>query len=248
MSYFINNLKQKIAYKFIKGKSPGIIFIHGYASDMEGEKALKIKEFAKKKGLSFLRFDCYGHGKSDGKIEDFTISKGKKDLINLIDNVTKGPQILIGSSMGGWLMMLAAKSRKSRIIGLIGIATAVDFDKDLYSMLTLKSKKELTKKGLTKLRKWNFTYILTKQFFSDAKKNNRILNKKFIFNKPFILLHGLKDNVVNQNLPKKILNIVSGNKVQLRFLNNSDHRMSSNNDIKIILNSIENVIDLSKQT
>ena len=77
MAYYINNLNQKIAYKYIKGKSPGIIFIHGMNSDMQGVKALSIQKYAKKKGLSFLRFDCRGHGKSDGKYENFTMKKKK---------------------------------------------------------------------------------------------------------------------------------------------------------------------------
>ena len=112
MSYFINKQNQYIAYKKIEGRKPGIVFIHGYNSDMEGEKALHIEKFAKKKKLSFLRFDCRGHGKSQGKIDDYLITDWKNDLIDMINNKTKGKQILIGSSMGGWLMMLAAKSKK----------------------------------------------------------------------------------------------------------------------------------------
>ena len=102
MSYLINKKNQKIAYKKIKGKSPGIIFIHGLNSDMNGLKAQSIEKYAKKNRLSFIRFDCRGHGKSYGKFEDFTISEWKEDVINIIDNLTAGPQILVGSSMGGW--------------------------------------------------------------------------------------------------------------------------------------------------
>ena len=101
MSYFINKKNQKIAYKRIKGKSPGIVFIHGLNSNMEGKKAIFIEKYAKINKLSFIRFDCRGHGKSSGNFEDFTISDWKKDLFDIIDNLTKGPQILIGSSMGG---------------------------------------------------------------------------------------------------------------------------------------------------
>ena len=93
MSYFINNLNQKIAYKFFKGKSPGIVFIHGLNSDMQGVKAISIEKYAKKKGLSYLRFDCRGHGKSHGKFEEYSISDWKKDLIDILDNITSGPQI-----------------------------------------------------------------------------------------------------------------------------------------------------------
>ena len=115
MSYYINNLNQKIAYKYSKGKSPGIVFIHGLNSDMRGLKALKIEKYAKKNKLAFLRFDCRGNGKSFGKFENFTLSDWKKDLIDFLDNITIGPQILVGSSIGGWLMMLAAEARKKKV-------------------------------------------------------------------------------------------------------------------------------------
>ena len=143
MSYLINKKKDKIAYNAIKGKSPGIIFIHGLNSDMNGLKAQSIEKYAKKNRLSFIRFDCRGHGKSYGKFEDFTISEWKEDLINIIDNLTTGPQILIGSSMGGWLMTLTAKARPGRIIGLIGLAAAVDFGKNFYNNLNKKNKNEI---------------------------------------------------------------------------------------------------------
>ena len=84
---------------------------------MSGQKAISLERFARKK-LRFIRFECRGHGKSDGKFEDFTISDWKKDLIDIIDNIAKGPQILVGSSMGGWLSFLAAKARPKRIAGL----------------------------------------------------------------------------------------------------------------------------------
>ena len=114
MAFYINNLNQKIAYRYIKGKSPGIIFVHGLNSDMQGLKALCIEKYARKNNIAFLRFDCRGHGKSFGNFEDFTISDWRHDLLDIIDNLTSGPQILIGSSMGGWLMMLATRSRNSR--------------------------------------------------------------------------------------------------------------------------------------
>ena len=170
MAFFINNLNQKIAYKYIKGGNPGIIFVHGLNSDMQGIKAITIEKYAKKNKLSFLRFDCRGHGKSFGKFEDFVISDWKKDLIDLLDNIAKGPQIIVGSSMGGWLMMLAAKARKNKVCGLLGLAAATDFGRSMYLDLPQKSKKEIQNKGLTKIKSYDFSYILTKKFFREAKK------------------------------------------------------------------------------
>ncbi len=240
MAFFINNLHQKIAYKYTKGGNPGIIFVHGLNSDMEGLKAITIEKYAIKNKLSFLRFDCRGHGKSFGKFEDFTISDWKKDLVDLLDNIAKGPQIVVGSSMGGWLMMLAAKSRQKKVCGLLGLAAATDFGANMYSNLSKKSKNEIKFKGFTKVKSYDFSYILTKNFFIDAKKNN-ILNKPFRFNKPFILIHGIKDDVVNYKMPQKIMNKTTSNAIQVHYLKSSDHRLSSQKDLKCIIKAIDTI-------
>ena len=243
MAYYINNLNQKIAYKYIKGINPGIIFVHGLNSDMQGLKALRIEKYAKKNKLSFLRFDCRGHGKSFSNFEDFNITDWKKDLIDLLDNITKGPQIIVGSSMGGWLMILAAKARKKRIFGLLGLATATDFGDNLYSDLSKKSRKELKNKGITKYTSNGFSYYLSNKFFKEAKKNN-ILNKPFRFNKPFILIHGTKDNVVDYMMPQKIMNNTSGKNVQIHYIKSSDHRLSSEQNLNCITSAIDAIINL----
>ena len=240
MSYFINKKNQKIAYKRIKGKSPGIVFIHGLNSNMEGKKAIFIEKYAKKNELSFIRFDCRGHGKSSGNFEDFTISDWKKDLFDIIDNLTKGPQILIGSSMGGWLMLLAAKSKKRKISGLIGLAAAADFGKDLFNSLSTKNKHDIKTKGITKYTYKGFAYYLTKEFFIHCTKN-KILNKKIRFNKPVILIHGNKDNIVKDTMPIKIMKKLISKNVQIKFLKSSDHSLSSSADLINIKNSLDNI-------
>ena len=238
MSFYKNKQNHKIAYKSLMGRGPGIIFIHGLNSDMNGAKALTVERYARKNKLNFIRFDCRGHGKSEGKFEDFTISDWRKDILDIIDNIAKGPQILIGSSMGGWLMMLAAKARPKRIKGMIGLAAAPDFGKDLYNSLNKKNKREITSKGITKYSSYGFSYYLTKKFFIEAEKN-RVLQKPFRFIKPLILIHGLKDKVVNEDVPRKILKKVTGKNVNIIYLKESDHRLSSETDLKIIKQSIE---------
>ena len=238
MRFYKNKQNHKIAYKSLKGRRLGVIFIHGLNSDMNGGKALAIEQYAKKNKLNFIRFDCRGHGSSEGKFEDFTISDWRKDLLDIIDNVARGPQILIGSSMGGWLMMLAAKARPQRIKGLIGLAAAPDFGKDLYKALNKKNKKEISTKGITKYTSYGFSYYLTKKFFIEAEKN-RVLKKPFRFSKPMVLIHGLKDNVVKEDVPRKILKKVTGKNVNIIYLKESDHRLSSLTDLTIIKESID---------
>ena len=245
MRFYKNKQNHKIAYKSLKGRRLGIIFIHGLNSDMNGGKALAIEQYAKKNKLNFIRFDCRGHGSSEGKFEDFTISDWRKDLLDIIDNVAKGPQILIGSSMGGWLMMLAAKARPQRIKGLIGLAAAPDFGKDLYNGLNKKNKKEISTKGITKYTSYGFSYYLTKKFFIEAEKN-RVLKKPFRFSKPMVLIHGLKDNVVKEDVPRKILKKVTGKNVNIIYLKESDHRLSSLTDLTIIKESIDYLREIIK--
>ena len=241
MTYFINKKKERIHYKSIKGKGPGIIFIHGLNSDMSGQKALSIERFARKNKLKFIRFECRGHGKSSGKFEDFTISDWKKDLLDIIDNIAKGPQILIGSSMGGWLMFLAAKKRPSKIIGMIGLAAAPDYINEFYKNLTNKKKQEIKKMGIIKYSSYGFSYLIKKKYFVDGKKNI-ILNKEFKWSKPLILIQGLKDKVVKPEVTEKIVKKIKGNQIQIKLLKNSDHRLSEPFDLKIINESIESII------
>ena len=240
MSYLINNKNQRIAYKMVEGREPGIVFIHGLKSDMNGLKAVSIQKYAKKNHLSFLRFDCRGNGKSDGKFEDFSVSEWKEDIILIIDKLTKGPQILIGSSLGGWLMMLAAKARPKKIAGLIGLAATTDFGDDYYNSLDTKNKNEIKKKGITKISSSGFSYFLKSRFFVEATKNN-VLNMPFKYNKPFILIHGLKDDIVNPSMPKKILANTTGSNVQIIYLKSSDHRLSEPKDLITINNSIDSI-------
>ena len=245
MPFYKNKQNHKIAYKSLKGKGLGIIFIHGLNSDMNGNKALTIERYARKNKLNFIRFDCRGHGKSEGKFEEFTMSDWRKDLLDIIDNLARGPQILIGSSMGGWLMMLAAKARPQRIKGMIGLAAAPDFGKDLYNALNKKKKKEINTKGITKYMSYGFPFYLTKKFFIEAEKN-RVLKKQFRYTKPLVLIHGLKDDVVKEDIPRQILKKVTGKNVNIIYLKESDHRLSSDTDLKIITQSIEYIRNLKK--
>ena len=245
MPFYKNKQNHKIAYKSLKGKGLGIIFIHGLNSDMSGNKALTVERYARKNKLNFIRFDCRGHGKSEGKFEEFTMSDWRKDLLDIIDNLARGPQILIGSSMGGWLMMLAAKARPQRIKGMIGLAAAPDFGKDLYNALHKKNKNEINTKGITKYMSYGFPFYLTKKFFIEAEKN-RVLKKQFRYTKPLVLIQGLKDDVVKEDVPKKILKKVTGKNVNIIYLKESDHRLSSDTDLQIITQSIEYIRNLKK--
>ena len=145
--------------------------------------------------------------------------------------------------MGGWLMLLASQARPKKISSLIGLAASADFGDELYNSLSKKNKQEITKKGLTNYSKKKFSYVLTKKFFIEAKKN-KILNKKIRYKKPIILIHGLKDNIVKSDMPKKIINKITGSEGQIHYLKSSDHRLSTPSDLKLIINAINNIRSL----
>src|SRR5499433_1114732 len=120
-----------IAYHRLAGAAPGIVFIGGFHSDMSGNKALYLEDYCRRRGHAFVRFDHFGHGASSGDASMGTIGRWTEDAIAVLDSLTQGRQILVGSSMGGWIMLLAALARSARIGGLIGVAAAPDFTEDL---------------------------------------------------------------------------------------------------------------------
>ena len=140
-------------------------------------------------------------------------------------------------------MTLAAKSCPKKIAGLIGLAATADFGNSLYKNLSKINKIEIKNNGKTKYSSYGFSYTLSKKFFVEAKKNN-ILNKKFKFKKPIILIHGMKDEVVNSNMPKKFMKMTNSKNVQIIYLKSSDHRLSKKTDLLVINNAINNILSL----
>src|SRR5690348_13307343 len=120
-----------IAYHRRTGRSPGVIFLGGFMSDMTGTKARTLEAFCASRGQAYLRFDYFGHGASSGAFADATIGRWKDDALAVLDRLTEGSQVLVGSSLGGWLMLLAAPARPQRVAALVGIAAAPDATEDL---------------------------------------------------------------------------------------------------------------------
>ncbi len=149
LQFFSRANGHRLAYRRRRGKpeNPGVIFLHGLMSDMDGDKAATLDLWCRRRGLDYLRFDYSGHGQSDRKFTDCTIGDWLNDAIDMIDHHSRGPQILVGSSIGGWIMLLAALARKTRIHGLVGIATAVDATQRLWQSLNAEEKKQAERDG-----------------------------------------------------------------------------------------------------
>lgn len=234
---------RKLSSQHIK-TSPGIIFLPGFMSDMDGAKALTIEKFAKGAGLSFVRFDYFGHGSSSGEFVDGHIGIWAADTLAVLDELTDGPQVLVGSSMGGWLMLLAAIARPRRIKGLIGIAAAPDFTEDLLL-------KELTKAELVEVNDRGFVakenpyedeYIYTKALFDEGRKH-LVLRQEIPIDCPVRLLHGLKDEMVPWQTALSIQEKIRGTDVNITLVKNGDHRLSKTSDLDCLIGILSSLIN-----
>src|SRR4030081_1704324 len=162
-----------IAYHRLEGSTPGIVFLGGFRSDMTGTKALFLEDYCHRRGHAYLRFDYFGHGMSSGDFADGTIGRWLDDALAVIDSLTEGPQILVGSSMGGWIMLLAALARRERIAALVSIAGAPDFTEELLpGRLTEEQRQEIEEKGSVILPS-DFDpagYLYTRALIEDGRK------------------------------------------------------------------------------
>src|SRR5271169_945769 len=180
-----------IAYHRLPGANPGVVFLEGSRSNMNGAKALFLEEYCRRQARAYVRFDYFGHGESSGDFEDGTIGRWVEDAIVVIDQLTEGPQILVGSSMGGWIMLLAALARKARIQALVGIAAAPDFTEDLFWVqLDAGQQKEFREQGVITLPSdydpAGYTYRMS--FFEEAGRH-LVMRETIPLDCPVRLLH-----------------------------------------------------------
>ena len=185
-----------------------IVFLHGFMSNIEGEKPKAILEYAKKNKLGFLALEYSGHGKSTGKFTKGNISKWSKEIQITIKKIVKNNNfILVGSSMGAWLSLNQFKYFKNQIKGFLGIGPAPEFLEHLmWKKFTKKMKDETIKKGIYTLRHGGFEYPITYQLIKDGRKN-KVLNKKITSRIDITMIHGSKDDAVPLSYSKKILKI-----------------------------------------
>ena len=212
-----------------------IVFLHGFMSNIEGEKPKAIFKYAKKNKFGFLALEYSGHGKSTGKFTNGNISKWSKEVeITIKKIVKKNRFILVGSSMGAWLSLNQFMYFKEQIKGFLGIGSAPEFLQNLmWKKFTKKMKSETIKKGIYNLKHGDYEYPITHQLIKDGRKN-KILNKKIRSRIDVTVIHGSKDEVVPQSYSKKVLKIFSKAKKRLVIIKNGDHSLSSKQDLKRI--------------
>ncbi|HYD19511.1 MAG TPA: alpha/beta hydrolase [Patescibacteria group bacterium] len=225
-----------LAYCRTNGASktlPGVMFMGGFRSDMTGTKATYIEAQCARRHQSFLRFDYSGHGKSGGQFEQQTISTWLRDSLSVFDKLTKGDQIVVGSSMGGWLALLLALERKERVKGLVLIAPAPDFSEDIYqNEFGEEERRHLDKTGLIyRPSDYGDPYPLSKQLFEDGRKH-LLLKNRIAIRCPVRILHGKQDSVVPWQKSVTLMDKLSSPDYKAIWINDGDHRLSRNSDLE----------------
>ena len=220
-----------------------IIFLHGFMSDIEGEKPLNFQKFCKKKKLGFLAIEYSGHGKSSGKFTSGNITQWTKEVKLTIKKIVKKNNfILVGSSMGAWLSINQFKFFKNQIKGFLGIGSAPEFlERLMWKKFTKKMKNETKKNGIYNLKYGDYEYPITYQLIKDGRRN-KVFNKKIKSKIYLTMLHGSKDEVVPVTYSKKVLRLFTNAKKKMIIIKNGDHSLSSKKNLKMINGELSKIV------
>ena len=231
---------RRLAFRRTAGTGPTLVFLPGYMSDMAGSKACAVFDWAAAQGRSCLLLDYSGCGESDGDFADGTLTRWRDEVLTLIDALAPGPVVLIGSSMGGWLMLLVGLALGDRLAGLIGIAAAPDFtdwgyDADQQAVLA---------RGETVFEDNPYGPEPTPThapFWADGQAQ-RLLNRPIALNCPVRLLHGQRDPDVPWELALTLAEQLHSDDVQVTLIKDGDHRLSRDADIALLLRTLESLV------
>jgi pimeloyl-ACP methyl ester carboxylesterase len=230
-----------IAYNRTWGRSPGVVFLTGYKSDMTGQKAVRLEEFCRARGHAYIRFDYTGHGASSGAFVDGTIGAWVEDAVLVLDRLTEGPQVLVGSSLGGWIMLLAALARPDRVAGLLGVAAAPDFTEDLIVPgLSPGQRAELEERGMVPI--WSpydpEPTPVTRLILEEGRRH-LVLRGPIALDCPVRLIHGLRDPDVPWQTSLRLADAVQSEDVETILVKAGDHRLSEPRDLDRLCGVLE---------
>ncbi len=232
-----------LAYEKTEGTGPTVVFLGGLKSDMQGTKAIHLEDWAIAKGRAFLRFDYSGHGESSGAFTDGCIGDWAQDTAAALEQLTEGPLILVGSSMGGWQALLAAKRSPERIAGLVTIAAAPDFTEDsMWASFDETQRATLENEGQVALpSEYGEPYIITKRMIEDG-RTQLVLRDDLELPFPTRFLQGTADADVDISVALRLLSHANGSDMRLTLVDGADHRFSDNACLALIEQAVEEVI------
>jgi len=236
---------RRIAYHRSEGRGPGVVFLGGFKSDMQGTKALFLQDWAVRTGRAFLRFDYSGHGQSSGAFLDGAIGDWFEDALAAISALTTGPQVLVGSSMGGWISLLVARAIPERVAGLVGIAAAPDFTEDsMWAGFTPEQRAALARDGRVVLPSDYDPagYVITRRLIEEG-RGRLVLRAPLNLPFPVRLLQGTADTDVPPEVALRLLAHATGPDIRLVLVKGADHRFSSPDCLSLIETMVEEVLD-----
>ena len=231
----------RLAYRLRSGGSPALLFLPGYASDMDGAKAVALDGFAERLGLTLLRFDYSGTGASGGAFEDGTLGGWLDEALEMLDRVVSGPVILVGSSMGGWIALHTALRRPERVRALVGIAAALDFTDWGFSE---EQKSSLQEEGrLEEPNPYGPQPFVTTVGFWESGQQLQLLEKPIDIACPVRLVHGENDSDVPLPIAYRLLQQLRSADVQLTIVKGGGHRLSEPHEIELILRTVAGLVE-----
>ncbi|WP_324755067.1 alpha/beta hydrolase [Roseovarius sp. Pro17] len=245
-SYLDTAAGRRIAYHRSDGAGPenvpGIVFLGGFISDMQGTKAVYLERAAKVRGQAFLRMDYSGHGASSGVFEEGCISDWAADAVAVIEALAVGPQILVGSSMGGWIALLIARMMPERVAGLVTIAAAPDFTEDsMWAGMNDIQRAKLMREGRIFMPSdYDAPYTITRHLIEDGRQN-LVLRDPLELPFPVRFLQGTADKDVNMSVALALLDHASGPDIRLTLVDGADHRFSDGNCLELIEATLDEV-------
>jgi pimeloyl-ACP methyl ester carboxylesterase len=235
---------RRIAHHRIAGEGPGVVFLGGFRSDMTGTKALFLEDWARAQGRAFLRLDYTGHGASSGAFLEGCIGDWARDAADALDRLTEGPQVLVGSSMGGWIALLLARAMPNRIAGLVGIAAAPDFTEDsMWAGFDADQRARLMAEGAVALPSdySDEPYVVTRRLIEDGRAQ-LVLRDPLELPFPVRLLHGTADADVALSVPLRLIAHATGPDIRLTLVKDADHRFSTPDLLALIARTIGEIV------
>ncbi|MGK7863297.1 alpha/beta hydrolase [Falsiroseomonas sp. E2-1-a4] len=236
-------LDGRLAWARLAGRGPGVVFLPGYRSDMQGSKALALRDHCAATGRAFLRLDYSGHGASAGRFEDGTIGQWAADALAVFDALTEGPQVLVGSSMGGWIGLLLARQRRDRLAGFIGLAPAPDFSEALmWPSFTEAQRQAVIQDGVVHLpSQYGEPTPVTRALIEDGRKQS-VLGGPLDLPCPVRILQGMADPDVPWQHALRLVAALAGGDVRLHLIKDGDHRLSRPEDLRLLAETLESLV------
>lgn len=235
----------RLAYHQTPGASPGVLFLGGFTSDMSGVKATALERWCRARGQAYLRFDYSGHGASDGRFADGTIGRWAQEALEVLDRLTDGPQIVVGSSMGAWLMLLTALARPQRMAALLGLACAADFTRYLlWDRLDESQRDRLRREGMIRLPSpYGEPYTITLNLVEEAEQHHLLDRPKLPITCPVRLIHGMKDTDVPWRISAQVAERLGGSDVRVLLLKDGEHTLSRDRDVAVLVQTLGELLD-----